>query len=372
MMKNVALLGAAVLIAAAAGCVEETTAPTEAPQLDVSGSGRVAFYNAGVDRAVPASPCMDNLKHREFDFWVGGWQMGPQRSLVRVLLDGCVVEENYMPPTPPPPGSPPGTPFGPNAVQGRSINAYDPDTGRWHQSWVTIFPNGYLRMSGNLVDGVMKLSMPVFGPGGPSTITFDWTNFAGDSVRQAWNVFGNANSLMYRPLAGVTLAPAAHGVLCTEAGRPGVPNRQLDFLLGEWSVAAEHGPELGTATFTSDLSGCVTREEYSTPKGYAAISLLYYDANTRRFHRTYVDSEAERAEMSGTFVNGELVLRGAEVAPASTVAQTRNTFRRIDDNTFQQIWETSEDAIEWRVDLVLTFKRRYTAGSISWLPAPRW
>ena len=60
----------------------------------------------------------------------------------------------------------------------------------------------------------------------------------------------------------------------------------------------------------------------------------------------------------GNFINGALVLRGAEVGPGKKVYQVRNTFKPIDANTVQQIWETSVDAVEWETQMTLTFTRK--------------
>src|SRR5687767_3123972 len=76
--------------------------------------GRLAVYNGGVDRAAPDSPCQDDARHRQFDFWLGDWNVtgangtGGHVNQIRSGLDGCLVSESW-------------TPAG--GIRGRSINA---------------------------------------------------------------------------------------------------------------------------------------------------------------------------------------------------------------------------------------------------------
>jgi hypothetical protein len=339
-------------------CTDALADPQESAAFALNGHGRLEVYNAGVDRAVPATPCLDDARHRQFDFWVGTWQMGPlQRSMVRSLLDGCMIEENYMPPQPP---SAPGAPPGPLAVLGRSINAYDPDTGLWHQTWISVFPTGHLRMSGSLQERVMRLGMQVQTPTGPFVVNFWWQKEGDGGVRQSWSFNGRESSLLYTPLAGVTLVEPAPSPLC----QPGTPrpggdqNRKIDFLLGAWNVQNELGPQLGSAHIASDMNGCLAREDYTTDKGFAAHSYLYYDVNTQKWHRTYIDSEGERVELVGTFVDDALVLKGSEPGPGDKSYHVRNTIKQVSATTVSQTWETSDDGSNWVSDLALTYTRK--------------
>ena len=67
-------------------------------------------------------------EHRQFDFWVGTWDVSPTgqdqvvaRSLIENLYGGCVDPREL------------------DAAQrhaGGSLNTYDPDDKRWHQTWI--------------------------------------------------------------------------------------------------------------------------------------------------------------------------------------------------------------------------------------------
>jgi hypothetical protein len=125
--------------------------PAGVPQSAAQGllaRGRLAVYNGGVDRTAPAQPCADDPPHRQFDFWLGDWNVtaanaaGGSTSQIRGGLDGCLVSESWT---------------AANGIRGRSINAYDRDLGQWHQTWVSPQPFGNLRMAGSLAADTMVL-----------------------------------------------------------------------------------------------------------------------------------------------------------------------------------------------------------------------
>lgn len=79
----------------------------------------------------PAQPAADGCtspRHREFDFWLGTWEVtdpaGKLQGTNRIerIEGGCAIQETWT---------------GANGMTGRSVNAYQPATGRWHQMWVS-------------------------------------------------------------------------------------------------------------------------------------------------------------------------------------------------------------------------------------------
>jgi hypothetical protein len=77
--------------------------------------------------AAPPSPCAD-IEHRQFDFWVGKWDVYPTgkdqlvaHSLIESVYGGCGVRENWMPL---------------RAAGGGSLNIYLPEEKRWEQFWI--------------------------------------------------------------------------------------------------------------------------------------------------------------------------------------------------------------------------------------------
>jgi len=86
----------------------------------------------------------DAPEHRQFDFWLGSWDVvagGPSvRSDITRDAGGCLILEHWQAP-----------------VQGKSINFWNPALGKWFQTWNTTMGGRWLRMSGGLVDSKMVL-----------------------------------------------------------------------------------------------------------------------------------------------------------------------------------------------------------------------
>lgn len=79
------------------------------------------------------NPCMADAHAREFDFWVGEWDVyvtGTKQlaghSLIQMVSGGCAILENWDSP----------------ASTGKSINFIDPNTNKWKQSWSGSYANG--------------------------------------------------------------------------------------------------------------------------------------------------------------------------------------------------------------------------------------
>ncbi len=107
----------------------------------------LAHPAAGLDAPSPspALPPCAAPEYRQFDFWLGDWNVyGPDGSLagtndVTREFDGCVVQEHWVATGPPP-------------QRGSSFNTWSPVSRRWHQTWVDS-TGGFLLLDGELKDG---------------------------------------------------------------------------------------------------------------------------------------------------------------------------------------------------------------------------
>jgi hypothetical protein len=154
-----------------------------------------------VQQAAPPRPrpCTAPV-HRQFDFWVGAWDVigadGKFAGTNRIeLVDGgCALFENWS--------------SGRGGYTGRSLNSVGGD-GRWRQTWVD---SGGLRLElvGGLVDGKMVLEgeTPASSPGGPPTKNrITWSPETEGRVRQHWETsadggktYSSAFNGMYHPV----------------------------------------------------------------------------------------------------------------------------------------------------------------------------
>lgn len=137
------------------------------------------FVALNVHAQQPSHGC-DSPEARQFDFWVGEWDLSFQdegkvaRSHNRItkILDGCALLEEFS--------GPPGTP-----LQGRSLSTFDRLTHRWKQTWVD---NGatYLDFSGGFADGRMVLSREAQRDGKRFLQRMVWQEIRANSLEWLW------------------------------------------------------------------------------------------------------------------------------------------------------------------------------------------
>ena len=132
--------------------------------------------------AAPASPpapagCVAP-EHRQFDFWLGDWTVrNPQGDIVgenhlTSLHKGCALFENWT---------------GKGNFTGSSLNIYDAERKRWHQTWVDV-SGSLLELDGGFVDGKMVLAgnSPPDDKGVIVVQRITWTPLPDGRVRQLW------------------------------------------------------------------------------------------------------------------------------------------------------------------------------------------
>ncbi len=107
-----------------------------------------------------AYPCQSSEKARQFDFWVGEWDVQVSGQTVGVnniqrLEEGCLILENWKA----------------NSGQtGKGMNFFNPILGTWRQTYIhsnqTIW-----EMTGEYKDGAMRYTGHVYAPNGTTVMT---------------------------------------------------------------------------------------------------------------------------------------------------------------------------------------------------------
>lgn len=128
----------------------------------------------------PAAATCSSVQHRQFDFWLGRWEVrNPAgtvagHSRIESILGGCVVLENWD---------------GARGISGKSFNLYNADTEQWEQFWVDS-SGSRLHLRGGLRDGAMVLEgiqdKPDPRTGLKQRERITWTPKTDGSVRQLW------------------------------------------------------------------------------------------------------------------------------------------------------------------------------------------
>ena len=129
--------------------------------------------------AKPAAQVCSAPQHRQFDFWIGRWDVFQPdgkpagENLIEPILGGCVLRESWQ---------------GRGGFAGTSLNAYDAAGKRWHQTWLDN-QGGRLDLAGGLEGRAMVLASSEPHPDKPGVTLrqrISWSLQDDASVRQLW------------------------------------------------------------------------------------------------------------------------------------------------------------------------------------------
>lgn len=140
----------------------------------------LALLAAAGSAAAQQPPSCDTAEHRQFDFWLGAWEVTTPDgqpagvNTVSGILNGCALQESWR---------------GSKGSIGRSLNMYYAGDGQWHQSWVD-GAGGRLDLTGGLDrNGRMVLSGRMPGSDGAEVLhEISWEALEDGTVRQHWRV----------------------------------------------------------------------------------------------------------------------------------------------------------------------------------------
>ncbi|MFD2165743.1 hypothetical protein ACFSJY_05650 [Thalassotalea euphylliae] len=119
----------------------------------------------------------EKKEYRQFDFWLGEWQVSNSQnsqvssSKISSINNGCGILEEYSTPT---------------GFEGKSLNIYDKQKGKWHQTWVD--NSGLLlQLDGEFKDGKMVLQGTTYDAKGIATLNqISWQQLEDGRVNQTW------------------------------------------------------------------------------------------------------------------------------------------------------------------------------------------
>lgn len=151
-------------------------------------------------------------EHRQFDFWLGRWEVRNAdgevvgHNEIRRIAGGCGLLESWR---------------GTGGGVGTSVNAYDADLGRWTQRWVGA--GATLWLEGELEEGpegrrmVLEGPRPRSTPRGPVLDRITWTPLPDGRVRQAWEISSDGGESWSELFVGL------YGSLAPEGGESASP-----------------------------------------------------------------------------------------------------------------------------------------------------
>jgi hypothetical protein len=126
--------------------------------------------------ALASSPCDTMPKAREFDFWIGDWNVyapgGQLAGTNRIdkISNGCALLENW-------------TANGGGGT-GKSLNFYNANAGYWQQTWIGAAGGPVEFREGVLKDNTLSFVARSSAPGNPVVSRLSFTNLGPNRVRQ--------------------------------------------------------------------------------------------------------------------------------------------------------------------------------------------
>jgi hypothetical protein len=144
----------------------------------------VVVCSAAAQTAAPPPPKCDAPEYRQFDFWVGSWDVTMRGqpaggNLVTLEEGGCLVHEHWT---------------GKGGGTGQSFNFFDRDDGAWHQVWVSN-TGSVLYLTGHYADGTLTYLGETRRPDGTSLRHRLSFHPNGDgTVRQLWETSSDSGA----------------------------------------------------------------------------------------------------------------------------------------------------------------------------------
>ena len=153
-------------------------------------AGHQGFDALVAQMTVSAFPCEHDPKFREFDFWVGSWDVHvgngtfAGRNTIESAQRGCLLIENWSSAT---------------GGSGMSINYLDEASGEWVQIW-NDGSGSQINIRGGLTDEGMLLEGTIHYVANDQTLPFRglWTPLEDGRVRQYFEQ-GNADGTEWSP-----------------------------------------------------------------------------------------------------------------------------------------------------------------------------
>jgi len=136
-------------------------------------------------------PCAANPIYRQFDFWIGDWDVyalnGKKAgdSRIELILDSCVILENWIS----------STPSQGTIYSGKSFNKYNSATKQWQQTWVDNVGGSTEYLEGKYEDNkLIFMTKPfVFSKDTMAIRKLTFYNLSPDRVRQHGEISKNDN-----------------------------------------------------------------------------------------------------------------------------------------------------------------------------------
>lgn len=168
-----------------------------------------------------------------------------------------------------------------------------------------------------------------------------------EMIRPPWRL----RYLMLLAAAGawLSLAPGAFGAADPAPCAVNPQNRQLDFWVGDWTIAGPGSQPTATSRVYLALDQCVVVESWNGGRGHAGENMFAYSKDDHSWHGMFADNEGRvHVFVDGTVGSDSAVFSGPSRGPQGEILLNRVSITRVASNKVEQTWQKSSDnGVTW-------------------------
>jgi hypothetical protein len=136
-------------------------------------------------------------------------------------------------------------------------------------------------------------------------------------------------------------------------------SRQLDFWLGDWTVAHPGVPGNATSKVYLSLDNCLVVESWDGGKGHTGENIFAYSSDDKSWHGLFADNQGRVHVLEGKVAPGSAEFTGPSRGPDGETVLNRVKVVRVTPDKVEQSWEKSTDnGVTWSVEFRGEYSRK--------------
>jgi hypothetical protein len=157
-----------------------------------------------------------------------------------------------------------------------------------------------------------------------------------------------------------SLGPQSFGAIESDTCAANPHSRQLDFWLGDWTIAGPDGKPNATSRVHLALSKCMVVESWGGGQGHEGENMFAYSRDDNGWHGMFADNEGRvHVFVEGKVISGSAVFSGPSRGPNGETVLNRISIARAGPNKVTQVWQKSADnGVTWSMEFRGEYSRR--------------
>ena len=142
----------------------------------------------------------------------------------------------------------------------------------------------------------------------------------------------------------ITLMPKAYAAGESAPCATSPEGRQLDYWLGDWTIAGPGSSSSATSRVHLALDTCLVVEDWDGGRGHIGENIFGYSPDDKSWHGMFADNQGRvHVFVNGKVASGSAEFSGPSRGPNGETILNRIRIVRISPDQVEQIWEKSVD-----------------------------